>query len=81
MLMGFPGGSVVKSPPANAATGFSSLGPGRLVGEGNGNPLQISWLGNHGQRSLQGYIQPMVSQKRMTTPRLNNNNTYYIGLL
>ena len=41
-VMGFPGGSVVKNPPANAgATGDVSLipGSGRSSGGGNGNPL------------------------------------------
>ena len=43
--MGFPGGSVVKSPPASAeVTGDTGLipGSGRSLGEGNGNPLQYS---------------------------------------
>ena len=46
---GFPGGSVVKYPPANAGdAGDSGLmpGSGRSPGEGNGNPLQYSCLGN-----------------------------------
>ena len=46
---GFPGGSVVKNPPANAgATGDAGLipGSGRSPEEGNGNPLQYSCLGN-----------------------------------
>ena len=41
-VMGFPGGSVVKNPSANAgATGDMSLipGSGRSSGGGNGNPL------------------------------------------
>ena len=44
--MGFPGGSVVKNPPANA--GNMGLFPalGRAPGEGNGNPLQYSCLDN-----------------------------------
>ena len=37
--MGFAGGSVVKNLPANAGGGGSIPGPGRLPGEGNGNPL------------------------------------------
>ena len=42
----FPGGSVVKNPPANARdTGFVP-GSGRSPGEGNSNPLQYSHLGN-----------------------------------
>ena len=45
----FPGGSVVKNPPANAGdTGDmgSIPGLGRSPGRGNGNPLQYSCLGN-----------------------------------
>jgi len=41
-----PDGSVVKKPPANA--GDTGLIPrsGRSLREGNGNPLQYSFLGN-----------------------------------
>ena len=47
---GLPGGSVVKNPPAN--TGDTGLIPesGRPLGEGNGNPLQYSCLGNPMER-------------------------------
>ena len=41
---GFPGGSVVKNPPANAGDTGSIPGSGRSPGEGNGNPLQYSCL-------------------------------------
>ena len=44
--MGFPGGSVVKNPLANAGDTTSILGSGRSLGEGNGNPLQYSCLQN-----------------------------------
>ena len=47
--MGFPGGSVVKNPPANTgdARDVDSIpGLGRSPGEGNGNLLQNSCLGN-----------------------------------
>ena len=44
--MGFPGGSVVKNPPANAGDTSSIPGSGRSPGGGNGNPLQYSCLGN-----------------------------------
>ena len=44
--MGFPGGSVVKNPPANAGDAGSTPGSGRSLGERNGNPLQYSCLGN-----------------------------------
>ena len=44
--MGFPDGSVVKNLPASAGDVGSTLGLGRSPGEGNGNPLQYSCLGN-----------------------------------
>ena len=42
----FPGGSVVKNPPANAGDMDSVPRSRRSPGEENGNPLQCSWLGN-----------------------------------
>ena len=45
-LSGFPGGSVVKNPPANARDMGLIPRSGRSPGEGNGNPLQYSCLGN-----------------------------------
>ena len=44
--MDFPGGSVVKNPPANAGDVNSIPELGRSSGEGNGNPLQYSCLEN-----------------------------------
>ena len=47
--MGFPGGTVVRNPPANAGgvrDAGSIPGSGRSPGEGNGNLLQYSYLGN-----------------------------------
>ena len=46
MLMGFPGGSVVKNPPTNAGDVGSIPGLEGSPGEGNGNPLQYSCLEN-----------------------------------
>ena len=46
LLVGFPGGSVVKNPPANAGDVGATLGSGRYPAEGNGNPFQYSCLGN-----------------------------------
>jgi len=45
-VLGSPGGSVVKNPPANARDMGSIPGLGRSPGEGNGYPLQYSCLGN-----------------------------------
>ena len=42
----FPGGSVVKRPPANAGDLGSIPGSERSPGEGKGNPLQYSCLEN-----------------------------------
>ena len=47
--MGFPGGSVVKNLPTKQEIQESqvpSLGQEDPLGEGNGNPLQYSCLGN-----------------------------------
>ena len=43
---GFPGGSMVKNPPAYAGDADSIPGSGRCPGEGNGKPLQYSCLGH-----------------------------------
>ena len=49
MVQGFPGGTVVKNPPANAGhtteTGLIP-GSGRSPGARNGNPFQYSYLKN-----------------------------------
>ena len=45
-LLGFPGGSVVKNPPVDAEVLDLVPGSGRSPGEGNGNLLQYSCLGN-----------------------------------
>ena len=39
VILGFPGGSVAKNPPANAGNAGSIPRSGRSAGEGNGNPL------------------------------------------
>ena len=44
--MGFPGGSVIKNPPANAGDAGLIPGSGRSLGERNGNSLQYSCLGS-----------------------------------
>ena len=55
LVVGFPGGRVVKNPPANAGDteGMASIpGFGRDPGEGNGNPFWLLLPGKfHGQRS------------------------------
>ena len=43
---GFPGGSVVKNPPASLGDAGSIPRSERSLGEGNSNPFQLSCLGN-----------------------------------
>ena len=45
-LMGFPSGSNSEQSAHNAGDMGSTPGSGRFPGEGNGNPLQYSYLGN-----------------------------------
>ena len=59
---------MIKNSPADTKDPGSIPGSGRSPGEGNGNPLQYSYLENpHGQRSLEGYIVHGVA-KSQTQP-------------
>ena len=61
---------MVKNPQScNAGDLGLILGSGRSPGEGNGNPLQYSCLGN-GQRSLVGY-RPWGRKELDTTEQLS----------
>ena len=46
IFLGFPGGAVVKNPPANAEDTGLIPGSGRSPGRGHNNPLQYSCLEN-----------------------------------
>ena len=60
---GFPGGSAVKNPPANAGDVGSIPGSGRSPGEGNGKGIPVFLPGKpDGQRSLVDY-RPQGSQR------------------
>ena len=61
--MGFPGGSVVKNPPANAGYAGLILGQDDLPGEGNGNLPQYSCLENPMDRGVWWAVQFMESQR------------------
>ena len=57
--MGFPGGTVVKNPPANAGGAIDAgltTGWGRYPREGNGNPLQCSRRENSTDRVWQATV-------------------------
>ena len=65
LVMGFPGGSVVKNSPADAGDAGdvrSMLGSGRSPVEGNGNPLLYSCLANCMDRGT-WRVQSMGSQR------------------
>ena len=70
--MGFPGGSVAHNPPANAGDAGLIPGSGRSPGEGDGNPLQYSWLENPMDR---GAWWATVHGVAKSQTQLNNNNT------
>ena len=59
---GFPCSSVGKESACNAGDLGSIPGLGRSPGEGNGNPLQYSYLENPMERGVWRAIQPMGSQ-------------------
>ena len=64
---GFPYGSMIKNPPANAGDMGSIPGSERSPGEGSGNPFQYSCLEkSHGQRSLAVYSPWGCKQLDMT---------------
>ena len=65
--LGFPGGSVVKNPPANAGDVGSFPGSGRSPGERNGSPLQYSCLGNSIDRGAwQAAVHGVAKESDMT---------------
>ena len=69
----FPGGSVVKNLPANARDAGLTPGLGRSPGEGNGEPLQYSCLGNPMDRGVWRAADHGVA-KSWTQLRSSNNN-------
>ena len=66
-IMGFPGRSVVKNPPANAGGAGLIPGPQKSSGEGNGNPLQYSHLGNPTDRGAWWATVHRVAKESDTT--------------
>ena len=67
--MGFPSGSVVKNPPANAGDAGLIPGSERSPEGGNGNPPQYSCLGNSMDRGTwQAPFMGLQSQTQLKAP-------------
>ena len=74
--MGFPHGSAIKNPPANAGDLGLISGLGRCPGEGNGNPLHYSCLENPTDRgALQAVIHEVIKEQD-TTEKLYIHTLY-----
>ena len=69
---GFSDGLVVKNLPACRGCGFD-LWVGKIPGEGNGNPLQYSCLGNPMDRGAWGAAVHEVAKRVGHNFQLNNN--------
>ena len=79
-LLGFPGGSVVKNPPANVGDMGSIPGLERPLEEGNDNPLQYSCLGSPTNRGAWMTTVHGVAKESDSTYQLNNNSEIYIHI-
>ena len=64
---------MVKNPPANAGDAGSIPGSGRSPGEGRGNVLQCSCLGNPMDRGPWWATVYVVTRETDMTSRLNNS--------
>ena len=76
--MGFPGGSAVKNLPASAGDTSSIPGLGRSPGQGNGNLLQYSCMGNPIDRGAWRATVHGITKESDTTNGLNNNSIIYL---
>ena len=65
---------MVKNPPANEGDAGSVHGSGRPLGEGNGNPLQESCLGNPMDRGAWWAVVHEVTKESDTAEQLNDSN-------
>ena len=72
---GFPGGSVVKNPPANAGDVGSIPVLGRSPGDGNDNPFQDSCLGNPMDRGAWQDTVHWVTKSSTQLSDWNNNSS------
>ena len=77
-LLGFPGGSVVKNPPADAGAAVSVPGfEDPLEEEMATHSSMLAEENSHGQRSLAGYS-PWGHKESDTTKQLTFNYNYLL---
>ena len=69
--MGFPGGLVVKNPPASAGDAGSMPGSGRSHGGGHGDPLQCPCLKNPMNRGAWWAMVHSVAKSQTRLEQLN----------
>ena len=72
---------MVKNPPTNAGDAGSIPGSGRHPGEGNGNPLQYSCLGNPMDRGAWWATVHGVAKESNMTERLNTTSSLSAELI
>ena len=72
--LGLPRSSVAKNLPASAGDASSIPGPGRRPREGNGNPLQWSYLENSTDRGAWHATVHGVARESDMTYSLNNED-------
>ena len=77
-MKGFPGGPLVKNPPANAGDKGLIPGSGRSPGEGNGFPLQYPCLENSMDREAWQVSVHGDTESRM---QLNYEHFHFQGVV
>ena len=74
---GFLGGSVVKNLLVNAGNAGSVPGWGRSLGEGNGNPLLYSCLGNPMGKETWATVHGVIKSRTQLSNYNNDNNKVF----
>ena len=78
--MDFPGGSVIKNPPANTRNVSLIPGSGRSLGEENGNQFQYSCLGNSMDSGTCWATVHGITKESYTTWWLNKSNNNGVSI-
>ena len=77
LVLGFPGGSMVKNPPANAEDATLIPGSGRFPGGGNGNPLQYPCLENFmGRRAWLATVHGVAKRRTQLKDKIKINQQW-----